>query len=393
VVIFLSLSFNFFAVGDEDENIEKIFNQFIERAKLFGNIFEKGDPNDLAKMFKPYQHAPIIVINVIKDNPVSPVNDIQDYYFYISNVNANLKFSWADDATIRYFRNVKESDNSEHTTAYLTDYGRTIGNIQSRVCFNKGKTPTECSILYNVFLNQGEKQISSRTNWDEKGNIVMKKEWNLVTEKKITTPPIPHSVQERLAKKEISNQTKTFFSFNPVTFPKVNNKKIEAIFKRIEYLANMKRPRDLAQLFDWELTKKESSGAIQCVDGKVRDIHFMTSVTGYNLSIGENGMILAYAEGKVQYGEKREFENFYKNQGKSRQYYWHMLNNFYVLEKGIEVTFHSNGYPANYRTVVNNRLYGRQIEWNDKGELISDVDLDIPKEWKDAPKRNESQPK
>jgi hypothetical protein len=38
---------------------------------------------------------------------------------------------------------------------------------------------------------------------------------------------------------------------------------------------------------------------------------------------------------------------------------------------------------------VNNRLYGRQIEWNNKGELIYDIDLDIPKEWKNAPKKDE----
>ncbi|MDR0604739.1 MAG: hypothetical protein LBG80_10590 [Bacteroidales bacterium] len=57
---------------------------------------------------------------------------------------------------------------------------------------------------------------------------------------------------------------------------------------------------------------------------------------------------------------------------------------------GLEITFHSNGYPSNYRTIVKERLYGRQIEWNDKGEVISDVDLDIPKPWLDAPKNVEN---
>jgi hypothetical protein len=52
---------------------------------------------------------------------------------------------------------------------------------------------------------------------------------------------------------------------------------------------------------------------------------------------------------------------------------------------GIEVTFHPTGYPEHYRTIVKERLFGRQIEWNDKGEVISDVDLDIPKPWADAP--------
>ncbi|MDR1477848.1 MAG: hypothetical protein LBJ00_02790 [Planctomycetaceae bacterium] len=60
---------------------------------------------------------------------------------------------------------------------------------------------------------------------------------------------------------------------------------------------------------------------------------------------------------------------------------------------GVEVMFHSTGYPATYKTIVKNRLFGRQIEWNDKGEVVSDIELDIPKEWKDAPKKIESESK
>jgi glycerophosphoryl diester phosphodiesterase len=57
---------------------------------------------------------------------------------------------------------------------------------------------------------------------------------------------------------------------------------------------------------------------------------------------------------------------------------------------GLEIKFHESGYPSNYRTIVKERLYGRQIEWNDKGEVISDIDLDIPKPWLDAPKNVEN---
>jgi hypothetical protein len=56
---------------------------------------------------------------------------------------------------------------------------------------------------------------------------------------------------------------------------------------------------------------------------------------------------------------------------------------------GIDVRFHTTGYPASYQTIANNRLFGRQIEWNDKGEVLFDVDLDIPKPWADAPKKEE----
>jgi hypothetical protein len=53
---------------------------------------------------------------------------------------------------------------------------------------------------------------------------------------------------------------------------------------------------------------------------------------------------------------------------------------------GIEVKFHPSGYPARYTTIVKNRLFGRQIEWDENGNVISDVDLDIPMPWADAPK-------
>jgi antitoxin component YwqK of YwqJK toxin-antitoxin module len=104
------------------------------------------------------------------------------------------------------------------------------------------------------------------------------------------------------------------------------------------------------------------------------------------VSIDDNGKISAYAEGINDSLEERTFENFYNNQGKMRNYYWIWRNKFALIRKGIEVTFHPNGHPATYHTIVRDRLYGKQIEWNDKGEVLSNVDLDIPKTWTDIPK-------
>jgi hypothetical protein len=53
---------------------------------------------------------------------------------------------------------------------------------------------------------------------------------------------------------------------------------------------------------------------------------------------------------------------------------------------GIEVKFHLTGFPASYKTIVRNRLFGRQIEWDEEGKVLSDVDIDIPMPWADAPK-------
>jgi len=47
---------------------------------------------------------------------------------------------------------------------------------------------------------------------------------------------------------------------------------------------------------------------------------------------------------------------------------------------GLEITFHSTGYPSSYKTIVRNELIGRQIEWDEKGNVISDIDTSLPSE-------------
>lgn len=45
---------------------------------------------------------------------------------------------------------------------------------------------------------------------------------------------------------------------------------------------------------------------------------------------------------------------------------------------GLEVTFHSSGYPASYKTIVRSEFIGRQIEWDENGNVISDIDTSPP---------------
>jgi hypothetical protein len=52
---------------------------------------------------------------------------------------------------------------------------------------------------------------------------------------------------------------------------------------------------------------------------------------------------------------------------------------------GVEIHFHSTGFPKSYRTIIKNRLFGRQIEWDEIGKVISNVDLDFPQKWNEAP--------
>jgi hypothetical protein len=63
---------------------------------------------------------------------------------------------------------------------------------------------------------------------------------------------------------------------------------------------------------------------------------------------------------------------------------------YYIWEHGNELRFHANGYLATFRNIDNNHLFGPQVEWNDKGEVISDVILDIPKKWKDSPQKTDN---
>jgi hypothetical protein len=54
---------------------------------------------------------------------------------------------------------------------------------------------------------------------------------------------------------------------------------------------------------------------------------------------------------------------------------------------GVEIHFHPTGFPKSYRTIVRNRLFGRQIEWDENGKIISNVDLEFPQQWKEAPEK------
>jgi hypothetical protein len=55
---------------------------------------------------------------------------------------------------------------------------------------------------------------------------------------------------------------------------------------------------------------------------------------------------------------------------------------------GVEIYFHPTVFLKSYRTIIKNRLFGRQTEWDEKGKVISNVDLDFPQKWNNAPKRD-----
>jgi hypothetical protein len=101
-----------------------------------------------------------------------------------------------------------------------------------------------------------------------------------------------------------------------------------------------------------------------------------------------NGFILTFNDNRItKYVEGNLIQQTIISSNKNNEPESRLIVN--IDGNGTEVTFHPTGYPASYKTIVKNRLFGRQVEWNDKGEVTSDVDLDIPKPWADAPKKEE----
>ncbi|MDR3233968.1 MAG: hypothetical protein LBT46_09970, partial [Planctomycetaceae bacterium] len=115
---------------------------------------------------------------------------------------------------------------------------------------------------------------------------------------------------------------------------------------------------DMTSFFDYPIVKHiNCSAVINIVCRKKREIviagHSLddSELNGYFLFFNEQGKIYAYREGTATSNVIPEIEDKPIN-----PYLYDKIT------KGIEITFHPTGYPANYRTIVKGRLFGRQIE-------------------------------
>jgi hypothetical protein len=172
---------------------------------------------------------------------------------------------------------------------------------------------------------------------------------------------------------------------NPPRLPRItNDKTLQKFFNHMLSVMTAQKRDDMVLLLDLPLIKpiKHRFGQVSFSNWKCQWGYFVgqsnnfstETLQGYAYAKNSDGMPTLYLEGSINFPDK-----------------FHGIPS--LNEKGIIVIFHSTGYPASYKTIVRNRLFGRQIEWNDKGEVISDVDLDIPKPWADAPNNVEnSQP-
>ncbi|MDR2346385.1 MAG: hypothetical protein LBE18_09990 [Planctomycetaceae bacterium] len=381
-------------LADEDKN-EKIMYQIIDRARLAGKIINYGEPSEFSKLFNSnkenYHEISVTMADWNGwltdpkkkqiDNKTQQNVSIykEDYVFYIYNGEIN-SFMPTDSIIVSLF---KSEDKSDTPVVYgYTEFGLTLKTWGTYIQFYRNGKPQLCEVRFDL---KGEKK--ALIEWNEKGEITTKKDLHYLSENKIVVP-----IMSQGGEKIIDKENKVFIKIQQPKFPQTNDKEVNAIFARIKSLAELKRPVDILQLYKWKRNNDNNSlsGTIYCVDGNIRDFHFSA---GYSLSLDDKGRIDVYAEGKMSGSKKslRSVKSRDKKDGKKRLFIGNSNDLIYVY-KGIEVEFHISGYPASYRSIVGDRLYGRQIEWNDKGEVISDIDLDIPKEWKNTPKKTDDNP-
>ena len=95
--------------------------------------------------------------------------------------------------------------------------------------------------------------------------------------------------------------------------------------------------------------------------------------SGFVFDYDENNQLRGYMRGIIspidEQGQMQDFPSFPGN-GVYPQYT--------INGDGIEVKFHPTGYPASYKTFVENELLGRQAEWDEQGNVISYIDTSPP---------------
>lgn len=226
--------------------------------------------------------------------------------------------------------------------------------------------------------------------WDADGNVVN-------DEKPFENIPRKHNIN---AKRTYPNTEKISSSFQGEwhTSP-IDKKKYETLQKisKIQALFQGGRLVDLYMFLNKGSQARNGVLEILYKENQLKTIHGFTresqvqidnessvgSGNAFFIQFNRTGKIESYIEGDIQIGTIDREKN-----GNSFDESTIAVTSY---KNSIRLVFSESGLPQKYQTIVKDRLFGRQIEWNDKGEVISDVDLDIPKPWLDAPKALEEQ--
>jgi hypothetical protein len=382
------------ALSDDNEEEKYFVTRLSARAKQFESYFNNGDYGGVLKIFSERtskESETLFLISDISDvklellkqtktndnNRVAFLESVQNYGITISN-RRNFNSPWETNVVYLVFFKDKDHDSAiqcKRLASYVERGGEL--NMQAQIDFDTtSNSPNFCEIS---FSNSPKTTI---VEWGKDGKI-----------RKFENPHLLVGKNEAWSFPEIKNikETTTLAQINTfVRLPKSNNQEVKAVLSRLDKLSSIRKIEDQYHMYQLPLTKKTKAIACICFTSqKLRYIAFATPINntfqGYFLRFSPKGNVLAYAEGVMHMlSIDDSIDNYFTTTE------WMVFDQCLVLEKGVEVLFHSNGFPSKYRTHVKyNRLYGHQIEWNNKGEVVSDVDLDIPKEWKDAPKKDE----
>jgi hypothetical protein len=389
-----NLSADVKVVGGGDKNIDEAINKanlLIQKAHLFDNFFEESNWAAFGELVKDnhYQKDGSINLVIIAWHlPPSPpdlpkgtyVNhqEIIPYAFCFANQarweedeNAEITIGAFTKPSIQMaFRN-----NEKRELAFYSEYNRLFG---VNILFYENVVPQLFSFRYRDENRGDDFDNSTNINWDKDGKITSSERLDQIRK---FSPPVA-----KLPKS--ANNQRRLPAINLTT---IKDKKILEVLQRAEKICRSKNLKDLLECLNSKLplfVKDEHPTIyVRLVNGELQHIAFLRdyieqdklSRCGYYLTF-KNNNLKTFAEGDIPLN----FEKYYDATKKNNE-----LDKLSIDGRGTEVKFHSNGYPASYKSIVKNRLFGRQIEWNDKGEVLSDVDLDIPKTWADTPKKSE----
>jgi hypothetical protein len=355
-------------------------DSLIERINAFAEILNHDDYSALNSLwfnrreniaFDGHFNISVIVQNYTNDPEIEMAQEIKDKRSKIKEVGVLLTH-WAGshpDAADYQTMHPNFHQNmillgffDNNKISCYDEFGAVINATAGvRFCFETGLPE-----LFQILLPSNEDKPNEQIFWKARKYGDQIKAEYIVLLSKINDLPRPDSQK---------NEKRSQWAVPPKLPVITNDKELQQFFNSMLSVMTAKKRDDMVLLLNLHSIKsfEHKFGQISFSNWKcqwgyvVGQIHAV--LQGYAYANNSDGLPLLYLEGLIKTPE--QFHDIPSLDG-----------------KGIEVKFHSTCYPATYKTIVKNRLFGRQIEWNDKGEVISDVDLDIPKPWADTPKKN-----
>ena len=99
---------------------------------------------------------------------------------------------------------------------------------------------------------------------------------------------------------------------------------------------------------------------------------------GYFMVFDEYSRLVKYVEGEINFDQNLTGHEVAKS---AKLFLRDLPGEQNRQPSGLEIIFHATGYPASYKTIVKGELIGRQIEWDENGNVLSDDDIPPPPDF------------